>query len=104
MSVFESEVENDPSSSLNTVKSDVASPDIDVSSNRYEDTDRLLNNSAEPPMDGWHDVNRPRYGAIQHVVSCQSISAEYERTEDAEGILICISVGSVENPTCTQGV
>ena len=54
------------------------------------DTEPLINNSSEPPMDEWQDVNNSRYGSIQHVASYQSISAEYERTEDAEGVYLGI--------------
>ena len=49
------------------------------------DTESLLKHSTPTEMDGWHDVNQQRYGAIPHVISTQSISAEYERAEDAEG-------------------
>lgn len=74
-------------------KRGIASPDIDTSDTRSTDTDTLidnsdtkvlLNDSASPVMDGWRDVNHSNYGAIQRVVSSQSISAEYERTADAE--------------------
>ena len=54
------------------------------------DTEPLINNSSEPPIDEWQDVNNSRYGSIQHVASYQSISAEYERTEDAEGVYLDI--------------
>ena len=77
-------------------KRGIASPDSDTSDTRSTDTDTLidnsdtkvlLNDSASPVMDGWRDVNHSNYGAIQRVVSSQSISAECERTADAEGIL-----------------
>ena len=58
------------------------------------DTEPLINNSSEPPMDEWQDVNNSRYGSIQHVASYQSISAEYERTEDAEGVYLEDILGS----------
>lgn len=50
------------------------------------DTEPLLRGSSAE-MDGWRDVNQPNYGAIPHVMSTHSISAEYERTEDAEDLL-----------------
>ena len=50
------------------------------------DTETLLKRSSPTEMDGWRDVNQQSYGTIQHVMSTQSISAEYERAEDAEGI------------------
>ena len=77
-----SDTSNDPQICPGTRVND-SSEDSGIQS---ADTEPLIKNSSEPPMDDWQDVNNSRYGSIQHVASYQSISAEYERTEDAEGV------------------